>query len=82
VLGSYLRNLNGADISLADQPDIVDALLANAELPPLDLEVYAESRERAKLTEDARNDFYDGPDDNVVGRKGKTSEEDDNVVGE
>ena len=80
-LGSYLRNLNGADISLADQPDIVDALLANAELPPLDLEVYAESRERAKLTEDARNDFYDGPDDSVVGSKGKTSEEDDNVVG-
>jgi len=80
-LGSYLRNLNGADISLADQPDIVDALLANAELPSLDLEVYAESRERAKLTEDARNDYYDGPDDNVIGSKGKTSEEDDNVVG-
>ena len=80
-LGSYLRNLNGADISLADQPDIVDALLANAELPKLDLEQYAESRERAKLTEDARNDYYDGPDNNVVGSKGKTSEDDDNVVG-
>ena len=80
-LGSYLRNLNGADISLADQPDIVDALLANAELPPLDLEVYAESRERSHMADAARTDYYDGPDDNVVGSKGKTSEEDDNVVG-
>src|SRR6056300_1775543 len=35
-LGSYLRNLNGADINLASQPDIVDALLENAELPKLD----------------------------------------------
>jgi hypothetical protein len=39
-LGSYLRNLNGADINLASQPDIVDALLANAELPKLDRELY------------------------------------------
>jgi len=81
-LGSYLRNLNGADISLADQPDIVDALLANAELPPLDLEVYAESLERKHMADAARTDYYDGPDDSVVGSKGKTSEEDDNVVGE
>jgi len=33
-LGSYLRNLNGANIDLSDQDDIVNALLANAELPP------------------------------------------------
>jgi hypothetical protein len=33
-LGSYLRNLNGANIDLSDQEDIVNALLANAELPP------------------------------------------------
>ncbi len=45
-LGAYLRNLNGADISLADQPDIVDALLENAELPTLDRDTYKESRER------------------------------------
>ena len=32
-LGSYLRNLNGANIDLSDQDDIVNALLANAELP-------------------------------------------------
>ena len=47
-LGSYLRNLNGADISLADQVDIVDALLDNAELPKLDREVYEESQEQKK----------------------------------
>ena len=39
-LSSYLRNLNGADINLSDQPDIVDALLHNAELPDLDREIY------------------------------------------
>ena len=44
-LGSYLRNLNGAQINLADQVDIVDALLENAELPLLDREQYEESKE-------------------------------------
>mgnify|MGYP001557018763 FL=1 len=34
-LGSFLRNLNGANIDLSDQPDIVDALLVNAELPKI-----------------------------------------------
>jgi len=33
-LSSYLRNLNGANIDLSDQEDIVNALLDNAELPP------------------------------------------------
>ena len=33
-LGAYLRNLNGANIDLSDQDDIVNALLLNAELPP------------------------------------------------
>ena len=47
-LGSYLRNLNGADISLADQVDIVDALLHNAELPKLDREQYEKSRSDAR----------------------------------
>ena len=66
-LGSYLRNLNGADISLADQMDIVDALLDNAELPKLDREVYQQSREVAAAMDRARADYYDGPDNNVVG---------------
>jgi len=34
-LGSYLRNLNGANIDLSGQKDIVNALLHNAELPTL-----------------------------------------------
>lgn len=38
-LGSFLRNLNGANIDLSDQPDIVDALLVNAELPKIDRKV-------------------------------------------
>jgi len=74
-LGAYLRNLNGADISLADQVDIVDELLKNAELPPLDREIYAESRERAAMMEDARADFYDGPDDNVTGNRDNSQED-------
>lgn len=65
-LGSYLRNLNGADISLADQTHIVDALLENAELPRLNREVYEASRERAYQMDQARADYYDGPDDNVI----------------
>jgi len=44
-LGSYLRNLNGANINLADQVEIVDALLENAELPLLDRDQYEESKE-------------------------------------
>ena len=67
ALSSYLRNLNGADINLADQVEIVDALLDNAELPNLNREVYEESLERAREAEAARNDYYDGPDNNVVG---------------
>lgn len=34
-LGAYLRNLNGANIDLSGQKDIVNALLHNAELPTL-----------------------------------------------
>ena len=47
-LGAYLRNLNGANINLADQPEIVDALLHNAELPNLDRTQYEESRGEVK----------------------------------
>jgi hypothetical protein len=66
-LGSYLRNLNGADINLADQPDIVNSLLQNAELPALDPEIYAESRGLAQQRERALADYYDGPDNNIIG---------------
>ena len=76
-LGAYLRNLNGANINLADQTHIVDALLDNAELPLLDQEVYAESREKDRLVESARADYYDGPDDNVVGSKPDDDKEDE-----
>lgn len=50
-LGSYLRNLNGADINLKDQVDIVDALLRNAELPELDREQYQNSLDEDKTLE-------------------------------
>ena len=70
-LGSYLRNLNGADINLASQPDIVDALLDNAELPNLDREAYEADLETERRMNTARADYYDGPDDNVVGGLGK-----------
>lgn len=64
-LGAYLRNLNGADISLADQLDIVDSLLDTAELPKIDRNVYQQSRERAFAADTARNDYYD--DDKTPG---------------
>ena len=35
-LGSYLRNLNGANIDLSDEPDVVNELLSIAELPTID----------------------------------------------
>ncbi|HKK55119.1 phage portal protein family protein, partial [Marinobacter sp.] len=80
-LGSYLRNLNGADISLADQTDIVDSLLENAELPALDRGIYEESRKRARRTEAARADYYD--DDSTPGDGPQESEEDgENSVGD
>ena len=77
-LGAYLRNLNGANINLSDQPDIVNALLQNAELPELDMDIYTSQLERERQMEVARADYYDGPDDNVVGatqEPAKTSEE-------
>lgn len=48
ALGAYLRNLNGADINLTNQLDIIDALLDNAELPLLDREKYEEALEQKK----------------------------------
>ena len=51
ALGSYLRNLNGADINLTEQIDIIDALLANAELPLLDRELYQKGLEEKKQQE-------------------------------
>tara|TARA_R100001086_G_scaffold134472_1_gene69950 strand:- start:2317 stop:3765 length:1449 start_codon:yes stop_codon:yes gene_type:complete len=72
-LGSYLRNLNGADINLSGQPDIVDALLLNAELPPLNREEYSVDLEATRAANLARADYYD--DDNVPG-SGGSSEED------
>ena len=51
ALGSYLRNLNGADINLTEQVDIIDALLANAELPLLDRELYQKGLEEKKQQE-------------------------------
>ena len=66
-LGAYLRNLNGANINLSNQPDIVDSLLSNAELPPLDRDIYAEGLAAEQMMQQARADYYDGPDNNVVG---------------
>ena len=80
-LGSYLRNLNGADINLASQPDIVDALLDNAELPKLDRETYQADLEAERRIATARADYYDGPDDNVVGN-GSEQATNGNVIGE
>lgn len=66
-LGAYLRNLNGAGIPIRDQFDIVEELFAIPELPLPDRKTYDASLEQLRITETARNDYYDGPDDNVTG---------------
>lgn len=75
-MGAYLRNLNGANVTIADDIDIVNALMEIAELPKPNPEVYAASRERAALVEGARAEYYD--DDNIQGNSsGRDTEEDD-----
>jgi len=78
-LGSYLRNLNGADINLASQPDIVDALLENAELPNLDREAYNEDLEAERRMANARADYYD--DDDIPGNNAEAAR-DQTTVGQ
>ena len=80
-LGSYLRNLNGADINLADQPDIVNALLSNAELPSLDMEAYLSGRESERMMSMARADYYSGPEDPAPSIGSTVPGPDNNVVG-
>lgn len=53
ALGSYLRNLNGADINLTEQVDIIDALLTNAELPLLDRDLYQKGLDDKKKAAEA-----------------------------
>lgn len=80
-MGAYLRNLNGASITIADDINIVDALMEIAELPKPNPEIYAASRERAALVEGARAEYYD--DDNIQGNSSgrQTEDEDDEKVG-
>lgn len=55
-LGSYLRNLNGANIDLSDEPDIINALLSTAELPNIDAEAYlAKLQEKKQQEQDQFN---------------------------
>jgi hypothetical protein len=54
-LGSYLRNLNGAQIDLSDQPKIINALLDNAELPNIDEDEFLASLEEKKQKEHELN---------------------------
>jgi hypothetical protein len=52
-LGSYLRNLNGANIDLSDEPEIINALLDNAELPNIDPDAYQAKLKAKALREEA-----------------------------
>lgn len=80
-MGAYLRNLNGANVTIADDIDIVNALMEIAELPKPNPEVYAASRERAQQADLARADYYNGPDDDMPGKTPDTEEDDDEKVG-
>lgn len=53
AISSFMRNLNGANIDLTNQEDIIDALLKNAELPELDREKYEEQMETKKKEAEA-----------------------------
>ena len=53
ALSSFLRNLNGADINLTEQLDIIDALLTNAELPLLDRDLYQKGLDDKKKAAEA-----------------------------
>ena len=53
-LGSYIRNLNGANIDLTNQVDIVDELLGNAELSKLDRVKYQESLDKKDKIAEAK----------------------------
>ncbi len=55
-LGSYLRNLNGANIDLSNQPEIINELLNTAELPELDVDLYNESKEQKKVDAQTKNE--------------------------
>jgi hypothetical protein len=80
LLGGFLRNLNSAGITYADDLNIVNALLDQAELPNIDEEIYRASREREYETQMARNQYYD--DDNIKGTTlSPDEEEDDKKVG-
>ena len=72
-LGSYLRNLNGADINLASQPDIVDALLANAELPKLDRDLYEADLEAERRIANAKTQGVEEEEKPEVKTKPKAS---------
>jgi hypothetical protein len=63
-LGSYLRNLNGANIDLSNQPEIINELLNTAELPELDEDLYNESQEQKKVDAQAK----------IAGMNNKTEE--------
>jgi hypothetical protein len=72
-LGSYLRNLNGADINLASQPDIVDALLDNAELPKLNRELYEADLEAERRIANAKTQGVEEEEKPEVKPKPKAS---------
>ena len=61
-LGSYLRNLNGANIDLSNQPEIINELLNTAELPLLDVNLYNESQEQKRVDAQAKIDGMNKPE--------------------
>jgi hypothetical protein len=60
ALGSYIRNINGADIDLTNQIEIINALLNNAELPLLDVEKYEQSlQDKREAEQNKRKEAID-----------------------
>jgi len=54
AISSFLRNLNGAQIDVSNQPEIVNALMDIAELPQVDPDKYQESMERRDRETEAK----------------------------
>ena len=78
-LGSFLRNLNGADIDLSDEPDVINALLEAAELPQVDpdrIKAKAEERKALELKKLEKPEVIETPDKTTKKKKSVEDEED------
>lgn len=76
-LGSFLRNLNGANIDISNQEHIVNELLNQAELSEVEPAKYQEGLEVKRQEALGRSDYYD--DDNTPNEDEDREDKEDNL---